>query len=135
MSHQLLGVGVAVCASALYGLSVGLQALEARRVPVRHVLRLSLFGRLARRPLWIIGAILGVLGWVLQAVALSFAPLTLVEPTLATTLIFLLVVGTYALGEHVGFREVVSTFAVAAGVVGLGVGAPPTARATWAERG
>lgn len=124
MSHQLLGVLVAVSASALYGLSVGLQALEARRVPMRHALRLSLFGRLARRPLWVIGAILGAAGWGLQAVALSFAPLTLVEPTLATSLIFLLVVGAYALGEPVGPREVVSTLAVAAGVAGLGVGAP-----------
>ena len=124
MSGQLAGVGVALLASALYGLAVGLQAFEARQVPAEHRLRLSLFQLLARRPLWITGAATGLLGWVLQAVALSFAPLTLVEPTLAATLVFVLVIGARALDERVRLPAALCVLAVAAGVAGLGLVAP-----------
>jgi len=124
MSRQLIGVIVAVVAAALYGVAVGLQALEARRVPARHALRVSLVQRLFRRPLWVAGALIGAVGWALQGVALSLAPLTLVEPTLALSLVFLLVIGARTLGERVGLREIAGTLAIAGGVAGIGVGAP-----------
>ncbi len=124
MRGLLVGLGAAVAASALYSVAVGLQALEARRVPAEHSLRFSLLSCLARRPLWILGTAIGLLGWGLQAVALSFAPLTLVAPTLAVSLVFLLVVGAYALEERVGRRDVLGVLAVAVGVVGLGWAAP-----------
>jgi drug/metabolite transporter (DMT)-like permease len=124
VSRPLLGAIVAVLAAALYGIAVGLQALEARRVPAEHALRVSLVGRLVRRPLWLTGAVVGAIGWALQAVALSFAPLTLVEPALALSLVFLLVIGARALHEHIGRREIAGTLAVGAGVAGIGVGAP-----------
>ena len=90
MSDTVIGVGAALTASALYAVAVGLQALEARQVPTEHSLQVSLLTRLVRRPLWLLGAATGFLGWVLQAVALSVAPLTLVEPILATSLAFVL---------------------------------------------
>lgn len=124
MSRQLAGMLVAVLAAALYGIAVGLQALEARRVPVEHTLRVSLVRRLFRRPLWLLGAGVGAIGWALQAVALSFAPLTLVEPALALSLVFLLVIGARALREQVGPRELAGTLAIAGGVAGIGIGAP-----------
>ena len=119
---------MAVGASALYALAVGLQALEARRVPPRHVLRLSLFRRLVRRPLWLVGSVAGAVGWGLQGVALSIASLTLVEPVLATSLVFLLVIGTRMLDERVGAREITGTLAIAAGVAGIGLGGPSHTR-------
>jgi drug/metabolite transporter (DMT)-like permease len=124
MSRELAGALVAVLAAALYGIAVGLQALEARRVPAEHVLRVSLVRRLVRRPLWLTGAVVGAVGWVLQGVALSFAPLTLVEPALAFSLVFLLLIGARVLSERVGVRELAGTLAVAGGVAGIGVGAP-----------
>ncbi len=124
MNHHLAGVLVALAAAALYGVAVGLQAFEARRAPAEHRLRFALLGRLSRRPLWLAGAATGVLGWGLQAVALSFAPLTVVEPTLAASLVFLLVFGVRALGEHVGAREALGVLAVSLGLAGLGWAAP-----------
>jgi drug/metabolite transporter (DMT)-like permease len=124
VSRELLGVLVAVVAAALYGIAVGFQALEARRVPAEHVLRVSLVRRLVRRPLWLTGAVVGAVGWALQGVALSFAPLTLVEPALALSLVFLLVIGARVLSERIGIRELAGTLAVAGGVSGIGVGAP-----------
>ena len=124
MNQHLAGVLVALAAAALYSVAIGLQAVEARQAPSQETLRFALLGRLIRRPLWVAGAITGVLGWVLQAVALSFAPLTLVEPTLAASLVFLLIFGTRALGEHVGRNEIVGVLAVSLGVAGLGWTAP-----------
>jgi len=87
-------------------------------------LRFALLGRLSRRPLWLAGAVIGIVGWVVQAVALSFAPLTLVEPALAASLVFLLIFGARALGEHVGPREALAVLAVSAGLALLGWAAP-----------
>ena len=124
MNQHLAGVLVALAAAALYSLAVGLQAIEARKAPRKDTLRFALLGRLIRRPLWLAGAVTGILGWVLQAVALSFAPLTLVEPTLAASLVFLLIFGARALGEHVGPNEIVGVLAVSLGLAGLGWAAP-----------
>ncbi len=124
MNQHLAGVLVALVAAALYSVAVGLQAVEARQAPRKETLRFALLGRLIRRPLWLAGAATGVLGWVLQAVALSFAPLTLVEPTLAASLVFLLLFGARALGEHVGRKEIVGVLAISLGVAGLGWAAP-----------
>jgi drug/metabolite transporter (DMT)-like permease len=124
VNGDVAGVAVALAASLLYASAVGAQALEARRVNVRHALHFSLLERLVRRPLWLAGATAGLLGWVLQATALSFAPLTLVEPTLAASLVFLLAIGAFALHERVGGREVSAVFAIAVGVAGLAVVAP-----------
>ena len=124
MNGTLTGVAAALAASALYGVAVGLQALEARRVPPRHSLQVSLLTRLARRPLWLLGAATGLLGWALQAFALSVAPVTLVAPTLATSLVFLLLIGAFLFREPVGWGDAVGLLAVAFGVAGLGLLAP-----------
>jgi len=42
-------------------------------------LRPSLIGFLLRRRRWLLGTALGILGWPLQALALAFAPLALVQ--------------------------------------------------------
>jgi drug/metabolite transporter (DMT)-like permease len=119
-----VGVAVAFTASVAYSSAVVLQAAEARRVAARHVLRLSLLGHLARRPLWVAGAATGIVGWCLQAVALSYAPLTLVEPVLATTLVLLLAAGSWLLRERVGRLDVLGVLVVVGGVVGLTVSSP-----------
>ena len=124
MTNTGIGVAVALAASASYSAAVAMQAYEARQVAARHVLRPSLIQRLATRPLWVAGACTGVFGWVLQMVALGYAPLTLVEPMLATALILLLVIGTAALRERVGRRETLAAFLVAGGVVGVALSAP-----------
>jgi drug/metabolite transporter (DMT)-like permease len=124
MSRLLIGLAAAFAASALYSAAVGLQALEARRVPHEHALRISLLRRLVRRPLWLAGTALGLLGWALQTLALVFAPLTVVQPALAASLVFLLVVGRYTLKERIGRREVIGVLAISAGVAGIGWAAP-----------
>jgi drug/metabolite transporter (DMT)-like permease len=124
MSHLLLGLLAAFAAAGFYSGGIALQAAEARGMPAEHGLRISLLRRLIRRPRWIAGIGLDLVGWALQAVALGLAPLTVVQPTLAVGLVFLLAIGSRALGESVGRREVLCVLAVAAGVAGLGWAAP-----------
>lgn len=114
----ILGIVAAVGASGAYNVAVALQAVEARAVPHEHGLRLSLILRLLRRPRWRAGAVLTLLGWPLQTVALLLAPLTVVQPCLAAGLLLLLLLGAHHLHEPVGRREVAS---IAAIIVGVGV--------------
>lgn len=122
--HVLAGLVAAFATAVLYASAVALQALEARKVPREHSLRPSLLTRLLRRPLWLLGTALAALGWAAQVGALLLIPLTLVEPTLAVSLVVLLGFGVRVLGERVGRREVVSVVAVTAGIGLLAWAAP-----------
>jgi drug/metabolite transporter (DMT)-like permease len=119
-----LGIVAAVGASLLYNTSIALQALEAREVPGEHSLRLSLIGRLARNKRWLGATALGLVGWLLEIAALLLAPLTVVQPCLASGLILLLWLGATRLGEAPGRREFVAVAAIVAGVGGVAWAAP-----------
>lgn len=120
----LFGVIAAAGAAACFDGAVILQAREAREVPHEHGLRLSLLTRLVRRPLWLAGTALAILGWPLQLLALWLAPVTVVMPTLAFGMVLLLTAGHFVLHEPVGRREWLAAAAVIAGVAVLSVTAP-----------
>jgi drug/metabolite transporter (DMT)-like permease len=119
-----LGIVAAVGASLLYNASIALQALEAREVPGEYSLRVSLIGRLVRNRRWLGATALGLAGWPLEIVALLLAPLTVVQPCLASGLILLLWLGATRLGERPGRREWVAVTAIVAGVAGVAWAAP-----------
>lgn len=108
----------------LYNASIALQALEARRVPGEHSLRVSLIGRLVRNRRWLGATALGLIGWPLEIVALLLAPLTVVQPCLASGLILLLWLGATRLGESPGWREWAAVGAIVFGVTGVALAAP-----------
>ena len=105
-------------------MSIALQALEALEVPGEHSLRVSLIGRLVRNKRWLGATALGLVGWPLEIVALLLAPLTVVQPCLASGLILLLWLGATRLGEAPGRREFVAVAAIIAGVGGVAWAAP-----------
>jgi drug/metabolite transporter (DMT)-like permease len=122
----MLGLGIicAIGASALYNTSIALQALEAREVGHEHALRASLIGRLVRNPRWLVATLIGLLGWPLEIAALLMAPLTVVQPCLASGLVLLLFLGVTRLGEAPGRREYGSVAAIVLGVAGIAWAAP-----------
>ncbi len=135
--RAFIAVCLATITSTLYALSAALQALEARDAPASSALRASLLARLVRRRVWVLGALAGLLGWVLQAVALGLASVSLVQPALGLGLIVLLVLGAHMLGETVGAREIGGAIAIAGAVAVLGFTAPAqtgsfTSGGTWA---
>ena len=89
--------------SSLFAAASALQALEARNVShlgARYA-RASL-STLARRRTWLVGGAASVVGWGLEAVALSLASVALVQPALGLGLIVLLVLGVRVLHERIG---------------------------------
>jgi hypothetical protein len=110
----ILGAVLACSASLLY--NVG-QALDAREAPAAESLRPALLLRLVRRPRWLAGTGLNLLGWPLQALAVGLAPLAVVQPSLAFGLLALLAIGSRTPGVRVGRRDVGATLAIFAGVV------------------
>jgi len=119
-----LGIVAAIGASLLYNTSIAFQALEARQVPGEHSLRPSLIGRLVRNRRWLGATALGLIGWPLEIAALLLAPLTVVQPCLASGLILLLWLGATRLGEAPGPREWVAVTAIVVGVAGVAWAAP-----------
>jgi drug/metabolite transporter (DMT)-like permease len=119
------GVAVAVGAAAAYESAYVLQALEARRTDGGARLHAGLLGRLVRRPVWVAGTALSGVGALLQVLALTLAPLTVVQPTLALGLVLLLVLSAIVLGERIGRRELTGVGAVVCGVTAVALLAAP----------
>ncbi len=133
MVELILGIVVAVMAATLYSLGFSLQAMDAREAPQDEQLRPALVLRLLTRVRWLSGTGLSILGWPLQVLALSMAPLVVVQPALALGLPVLMVLGERMLGERAGRREHLAVGAIVLGVVGAGLCAPPrsTGHADW----
>src|SRR4051812_49612440 len=106
MSSTVIGAALACLASCLFNAAIAIQALETRKVPQRHGLRLSLLRRLISRPRWLGGTALGVIALPLQTVALLFAPLTVVQPCDAAGVLLLPFLRTRVLGERGRAREI-----------------------------
>ncbi len=133
MVELILGILAAVAAATLYSLGFSFQALEAREAPSSEQLRPALALRLLTRMRWLGGTGLSMLGWPLQLLALSLAPLVVVAPALALGLPVLMVMGERMLGERAGQREYLAVGAIVLGVVGAGLCAPArtTTHAHW----
>ena len=122
---QLLLASLAAFASAaLYAAAVTLQALEARRAPAELHLRTSLIVFLLKRRLWVLGTALGLLGWPLQALALAYAPLALVQPLMALSVVGLLAAGHRILGEPITRRSALAVAAIVGGIAILALTVP-----------
>ena len=59
-----------------------------------------------------------MLGWPLQLLALTLAPLVVVQPAMAAGLLVLLLLGERMLNEHAGRREHLAVCAIVLGVIG-----------------
>src|SRR2546427_12305788 len=125
MVDVVLGIAAAAGASTLYSLGIALQAMDAKEAPREEHLRLALARGLLRRARWLLGTGLSILGFPLQVVALMLAPLVVVQPALAAGLLVLMFLGQRMLGEHAGKYEYTSVLAIAIGVIGTALPAPP----------
>lgn len=76
----------ALGSASAYGLASALQHEEAEQVDRRGALDPSLVATLATRPRWLLGILADVVAVALQAVALHFGPVSLVQPVLVAAL-------------------------------------------------
>ncbi len=91
-----------------------------------------------RKPVWLIGGILQISGWVLQAAALESGSLVVVQSLCALSLVFALPLGARLTDQHIGKRSIIGASATLLGIIGfVAVGQPqggisqPEASAWW----
>lgn len=78
-----VAIVAAVAAAVSFALTGMLQHRATARAPRRRALRPGLLVDLAHQPLWLLSIGAGLTGFALQAAALRFGPLALVQPILA----------------------------------------------------
>ena len=110
------GIAVAFAAALANAFALVTQAGEDRQSSLGKGGRFSLLLELAHRPRWLAGTALLIVAWPLQVLALGLAPITVVQPLLATTQLVLLAVAQMKLREHVGRVEYLGALAIVAGV-------------------
>jgi drug/metabolite transporter (DMT)-like permease len=127
-----LAVLLSVAASFFTATSSVCQRLGARTVKVTGFDPWLVF-RLARRPVWLLGFASMLAGFGLQVVALHYGPLALVQPILATELLFvfayLAVVTAMRQRRRVQVRDWLAAVAMSGGIsLFLGAAAPSGGR-------
>lgn len=120
-----LGLTAALVASVLFNVGIALQGIEARSAPTSLGMRVSLLGRLLRRPRWIVGWLLGIVGIGPQVLAFAYAPFVVVQPALASGLLVLLFLAARTFGERITHWEIFGVVAITGGVALVAWGAPP----------
>jgi hypothetical protein len=118
------GIVLALAAAIASAFALVLQSQEARGTADDLAGHFSLLRLLMRRPRWLLGTGLLVLAWPLQIVSLSFAPLTVVQPVLATFQLILVAIARFQLRCAIGAREWLGALAVTAGVTLVILAAP-----------
>lgn len=119
-----VGIGAALLASVMFNVGLALQAFEARKTPKHHGLRLTLIGVLLRRPLWLLGLVLGVAGVAPQVYAFSLAPFAVVQTVSCVGLVLLLYLSARHLHERVGVPAYIGVTLIVVGVGLVSWGVP-----------
>ena len=94
MVFLLVAVTAALATAFFYGVSAVLEQRSVHQVAERGVIAPRLLVDLARRPLWLASIVATVIGAALQALALHFGPLALVQPILVLDLLFAVLIAS-----------------------------------------
>jgi drug/metabolite transporter (DMT)-like permease len=111
-----LGIITAIAAGASFATAGVLQQRVAATRPRDEVLSFRLIVDLAKRRMWLAGIAFAVLSYVLQALALSAAPLSVVQPILVTEVLFAIPVSVRLHRMRLHAREWAAVVAVAGGL-------------------
>lgn len=100
----LLGICLALAASALQNLGMGFQKLGFERLkPISS--REPLFDRIIRAKIWILGTAMTILSWGFVLAALGYIGISIVQPILIGGLIFLVAFAVIFLKEQIMPKE------------------------------
>jgi drug/metabolite transporter (DMT)-like permease len=119
-------VVLALAAALVFSLANVLQQEVASTASEEEARRPGFLLQLARRPRWLAGIAADALGFALQAAALAVGRLVVVQPLLATTVVFSLPLGAKLGGRRVVRRDMVAALAVTAGLAIFLVVADPS---------
>lgn len=110
-----VGMAAAIGAAVLYGSAPLAQAVASRRTPGGGI-GLTLLTRVARQPIWLLGLALEILGFLLEVLAFSAAPTTLVAPIVACDMLVYVLLGSTVLGTRLSGRGWAGAAGMMAGV-------------------
>ena len=113
-----MAAGLALIASAIFALSTVLQqrgGLDAPPLSIRHP---GSFVHLAGQRTWLVGIVLLIPGWLLQAAALDRGRVAVIQPIFTMTVVFVLPLGYWLTAQRITWKQVVEACVV---VTGLGV--------------
>src|SRR6516225_3861790 len=122
---QPLAVALALAASVCFAVAAVIQQRAAARLPSQRAFDPAVLLRLIRRPAWLAGLAAVIVGFVLQAAALGLGRLVVIEPVLATSLLFALALAARRDRRRLCRAEWAAAVAVIAGLaVFLAAGQP-----------
>ena len=107
---------LALVAALMFALGTVIQQREAMQVPDEEANSAGFLLRLAKRPAWLAGIAADALGFVGQAVALGLGRVIVVQPLLATAVVWALPLGAKLTGQRVVRRDILAALAVTAGL-------------------
>jgi uncharacterized membrane protein len=102
-----------------------LQRIGVESAPESSTMRLSLMSHAIRRGVWLVGFGLMLVQFGLQATALKFGQLSVVQPVLTTELLFLLLILAVYFRYRLGLREWLGAVTIVAGLGGFFLAARP----------
>ncbi len=112
-------VGITILAAMLTGFGFVLQQHAAEQVRDTEFLHIGLIARLVRNRRWLVGIVVMVVGYLVQAWTLGHLTLSVTEPLLTTNLIFALVLAVPLSGQQLRRTEVIGALVLSAGVAAL----------------
>jgi drug/metabolite transporter (DMT)-like permease len=112
----VIAVVAALAAGCTFAIGAVLQQSAAREAPIEESLSLRLLWDLAHRPRWLLGIGSDVGSFALQALALAFGPIALVQPLLVTGVLFAVPIAVRLRGMRLHLQEWAGTLAVAGGL-------------------
>jgi drug/metabolite transporter (DMT)-like permease len=116
-----MDVALALVAAFFFALGLVLQEQAAKTVPDDAV-DAGFLIRLARQPLWLLGIVAQLAGFVAQAIALGIGRIVIVQPLLISTIVFALPLGRLIEHRHIARVEWLGAAIVTGGLgVLLGV--------------
>jgi drug/metabolite transporter (DMT)-like permease len=132
--HYGTSIVAALAAAVSFAWAAVLQQEAARTVPDDKSLSIRLLIELLHRPKWLAGGACLLTGFGLQALALAYGPVALVQPIVVTELAFAIPLAIFRRHRRAGRREWTGIFCVLAGISiflltaspGSGIQEPPT---------
>jgi drug/metabolite transporter (DMT)-like permease len=121
-----MAIALALVAALLFSLGTVLQQQVAATASEEEARGAGFLLRLARQPRWLAGIVADALGFVAQAAALGLGRIVVVQPLLATSVVFALPLGARLEHKPVSRPELVAALAVTAGLGAFLVLADPS---------
>ena len=116
---------LAASAAFVNALTSVLQRIGVETAPESTTMRLSLMRHAIKRGIWLIGFALMLVVFGLQATALRFGQLSVVQPVLTTELLFLLLILGVWFRYRLGWKEWLGSLIIVAGLGGFFLVAAP----------